>query len=894
MKITDLRCNALTNPLGIGDTTPLLSWRMETDRTGAKQSAFRIRVATTPDRPETADLWDSGTVMTDQSVFVPFCGDPLVSGQRAYWNVTVTDETGEETVSETAFFEIGLLTRSEWTAQWVGATLAGGPRTTAPAPFLRRAFATGRVTAARLYITALGVYEAYINGKRVGENYLAPGWTDYGKRVQYQVHDVTDLLNEGDNVIGAVLGDGWYCGHIGWRERQWYGDRPKLLGQLVLTLADGSMQVVTTGEDWKFTFGPILEADLLMGETYDARRELGDWAAPGYDDSAWQAVRRFDDPGIELSAMTGPAVRATQELTPIGPPQFMGGWPAGTYIFDMGQNMVGTIRFKLKGKAGDTVRFRFAETLKGGPAATTGPIYTDNLRSAKQTDYYTLKGDPDGEVFEPRFTFHGFRFVEVYGLTEKPVPEDLTGIVLHSEIPQTGDFGCSDPLITRLQSNIDWGLRGNYLDIPTDCPQRDERLGWTGDAQVFVRTAAFNRDVDGFFRKWMRDMRDAQSEAGEFPPFAPNIHLVHSDGGAAWADAGVICPWTIYRCYGDVGILEENYEAMKRFVEFQAATEKDHIRCYDGYQGWMGFGDWLALDGSGKTEGGTPKDLLATAFAAYSAHLLSRAASVLGRVEDAERYEKRFEEIRSAFQRQYVTPAGKVYPGTQTAYVLALRFHLIPDALRTAAVEELVRDIRQRGMKMTTGFVGSSYLPFVLSEAGRSDIAFRLLHQTQWPSFLYAVTQGATTIWERWDGWTHDKGFQDIGMNSFNHYAYGAIGSWLYQVVAGIDLDPEVAGYKRFVLRPHRDTTDKPLTEVSAALDSVYGRIESRWKEEGDQWIWDVTVPPNTQATAYVPLPDDAATVTAEGASESGREAGTVIYSLTPGRFRFLVRPSDG
>ena len=902
MRVTDLTCNGRKDPMGLAqEGAARLSWKLMSDKQGARQTAYRVVAATQSDAVggATPDLWDSGKVTSDQSINVAYAGKAVGSKVRVYWRVTIWDENDAATDSETAFWETGLLTGDEWTGQFIGSSLAGGPQTTSPCPYLRKVFtATKPIKKARLYATALGVYETSLNGKRVGQSRLTPGWTDYAKRTQYQVYDVTAQIKPGDNVWGAILGDGWYCGHIGWRERQWYGDRPKFSAQLDLTYDDGTTETIATDDSWKIGYGPLLESDMLMGEVYDARREMPgcDSNATTFDITAWLPVALFERPQIEFSAMQGPTVIDTEELTAIAPPQIIRGWPSATYIYDLGQNMVGRIRFKVNGKAGETIRFRYAETLVGGPKAETGPVYTDNLRSAKQTDYYTCKGDPNGEIFETKFTFHGFRYVEVYGATAEPQQSDLTGVVMHSDTPRTGDFDCSDPLINQLQKNIDWGQRGNYLEIPTDCPQRDERLGWTGDAQAFVRTAAFNRDVAPFFHKWMQDMRDAVGPQGEFPPFAPNINLVHSDGGAAWADAGVICPWTIYLCYGDTAILTENYDAMKRFVDFQAATARDDIRCYHGYTGWMGFGDWLALDGSGQTEGGTPKDLIATAFYAYSSDLFSRIAAVLGKDDDAKIYRAQFERVRAAFQNRYITPGGLVFPGTQTAMVLALYFDLLPENLRPAAARALADDIERRGVKLTTGFVGTSYLPHVLTDAGYLELAYRLLHQTQWPSWLYAVTQGATTIWERWDGWTHDKGFQDKGMNSFNHYAYGAIGEWLYRTVAGLDIDPDAPGYKHLLLRPRPLPAAKNgLDRAHASLNSLYGTIESAWHyAENGAWTWEITVPPNVTATAYIPLPEGATIVegaTQDGATHQSNADGAAIYALTPGKYRFTVSP---
>lgn len=902
MRITSLRCEYYKEALGIEQSHPRLSWKLEAEKRGVRQTAYQIRVDRTEDGLQSggADLWDSGKVTSDQSILVPYGGPALGSGERAYWTVTVWDENDLAVEADTvSWWEMGLLNRSDWLAEWIGANLVGGPQTAVPCPYLRRGFSVSRpVVKARLYSTALGIYEPYINGQRVGSDNFAPGWTDYAKRVQYQTYDVTGLIQQGENALGVILGDGWYCGCVDWRGRQRYGDRPKLLAQLVLTYDDGSGEIITTNNNaatfssWTYAFGPILESDMQQGESYDARLEIPGWDAAGFDDSDWDPVAVFPDPGIALTASRGPTVKATEELKPLVP---VGDLKHHPLVVDFGQNLVGKIRFAVKGKAGLTVRFRFAEVLKGGPAHSSSGIYTDNLRGSRQTDHYTLKGEEHGETYETHFTFHGFRYVEISGFPELPEFLDITAIVLHSETPKTGDFECSEPLINQLQKNIDWGQRGNYVDIPTDCPQRDERLGWTGDAQVFVRTAAFNRDISGFFHKWLLDLRDAQGPQGEFPSIAPNTGVVPGDGGPAWADAGTICPWTIYLCYGDTGVLEDNYEAMRRFLEFEQETSKDYIRCYDGYPGWQGYGDWLALDGGlGNVQGRTQKDLIGTAFFAHSADLLSRMASVLGREEDAATYRALFEKIRDAWQTRFVTPGGLVMADTQTACTLALRFGLLTPEQRPAVTAQMIRDIKQRGMKISTGFTSSHYVPHVLTEEGHADIAYNLLHQKGWPSWLYAVTQGATTIWERWDGWTPERGFQDPGMNSFNHYAYGAIGAWLYEQVAGIDVDPEKPGYKHIFLHPN---IGGGLTHAKAHLHSIYGLIESHWRiPEGGGLEWLITVPPNTTATAFVPCAEDAPVIESNFPAESAegiafvRRAPTAnVYTLQSGTYHFRV-----
>jgi alpha-L-rhamnosidase len=892
-----LRCNHLVDPIGVHDARPRLSWRLEAGgRRGARQTAYRVLVSSA--RDGAPDLWDSGRVESDATLAIDYEGKALASRSRAWWRVQVWDERNRRGESASAFWEAGLLSRADWSASWIGSALAGGPEVGAPSPLLRTIFNVRRkVASARLYATALGLFEFEINGRRVGSDVFAPGWTDYSKRVQYESYDVTALIRTGANAAGAVLGDGWYCGHLAWRRREFYGDRPRLLAQIVISYADGTVETVSTDGSWRTTPGPIVESSLLHGETHDARREMPGWTEASFDDSAWAPATVFPDPGIALSPRLGPPVRATEEIRPVAKRR-LETWPVPVWIFDMGQNMVGRVRLRVRGTAGQVVRLRFAEM-----ANADGTIYTENLRTARQTDHYVLRGDPAGETWEPRFTFHGFRYVEVRGLTSDPRTRDITGVVLHSDTPQTGTFACSDPLINQLQSNIDWGQRGNFLEVPTDCPQRDERMGWMGDAQVFVRTAAWNRDVAGFFNKWQRDIADAQAPDGHLPPFVPHVEdapsmcMMPGEGGPAWADAGVICPWTIYLCYGDKALLERHFDSFKRFV---ASLEKNSIRLIRSHpdaKGFPGFGDWLALDGSGKTEGGTPKDLIGTAFFAYSVDLVARIARILGRTADATHHERLAARVRRAYQRRFLTDDGLTAGLTQTSYVLTLAFDLAPEALRPRLVAELARDIEGRGGKLSTGFVGTAYLPGVLTRGGRLDVAYRLLHQKQWPSWLYAVTQGATTIWERWDGWTHDKGFQDKGMNSFNHYAYGAIGAWLYATVAGIEIDPAKPAYKHILLAPR---PGGELTAARATLHSRQGEIGSAWKLRGGRFEWEVVVPPNTTATATFP---PTAKVVGMGVTEGGRplarspgvsrirrSAGSVVCELAAGRYRFVAK----
>jgi alpha-L-rhamnosidase len=891
-----LVCNYLVNPLGVQDAHPRLAWQLSAadGRRGVAQSAYEITVSTRPDGP--ADLWDSGRVEGDATTQVAYAGRPVPSRTRAYWQVTSWDEHGRPSTSPagSAFWETGLLARSEWTAQWIGAPWHGSGHTGSPAPYLRRSFKLAQApVSARLYITALGLYEAYINGKRVGDDHFTPGWTDMRKRVQYQAYDVTPMLGGGENVIGAILGDGWYCGNVAAQGRQVYGDRPKLLAQLEVAYADGSREVIVSDASWQIAGGPILEDDLLMGESYDAGQELTGWLGPNPSSGEWQPARLFPDPGIELSPMLSEPVRAHEEISPVAPPRREAGWGSDAFIFDFGQNLVGNVTLSVKAAAGTTLTLRYAEMLDA-----SGALYLDNLRSARATDQYTCRGDPAGETWTPRFTFHGFRYAEVRGIPHGAElgAGALVAHVLHSDLPRTGEFSCSDPLINQLQHNIQWSQRGNYLEVPTDCPQRDERLGWTGDAQAFIRTGAWNREVAPFFNKWQRDIADAQMPSGAEPAVIPAIDLVPGDGGPAWADAAVICPWTVYECYGDRALLERHFDALGRYLAYIGTQSKDDIRLHPDLEKWGGFGDWLALDGSGQTDGGTPKDLIATAFYVYDSRLMASMARAIGRADDAARYDALAARVTKAFQRRFVTGDGLVAGNTQTSYVLALQFDLVPDELRPKLADELVRDIRRRGNKLSTGFVGTPYLLHVLAREGRLDVAYSLLEQQQWPSWLYAVTQGATTIWERWDGWTKEKGFQDKGMNSFNHYAYGAVGDWLYEVVAGIDLDPLRPAYKHILLQPQ---PGGGLTSARGTHLSPYGEIVSDWRTSEGSFEWSVTVPPNTTATARFPVPAGAEIREGGGplAASTGvtgirTERGQVTCELVSGSYRFsAARP---
>ncbi|NJN52515.1 MAG: family 78 glycoside hydrolase catalytic domain [Gammaproteobacteria bacterium] len=641
------------------------------------------------------------------------------------------------------------------------------------------------------------------------------------------------------------------------------GDRPALLAQLEIVLADGSRMRFVSDDLWKWHRSPILYSDLLDGESFDARQALPGWSSPGGNDVGWSPVMVLPRVEASLCATMSPPVRVVDRLEPIGAPmQRPSAFDTRRWIFDFGQNLVGRVRLTVRARAGTQIELRHAERLDAA-----GDLYTANLRGARAIDYYTCAGTLGGETFEPRFTFHGFQYVEVRGRLEEGALE-VVAHVLSSALPQIGEFQCDHPLLNQLHHNITWSQRGNFIDIPTDCPQRDERLGWTGDAQIFARTAAFNQEIAPFFAKWLVDVTDAQTSSGAVPmvaPVPPALKFFRTDGGPAWADAIVICPWTLYRCFGDRAILDRHYGAMTAFVNDIAYRYPSLIRADASVDNWQGFGDWLATDGAGSGDprfGTTPKDLVGTALFCYSAKLLARIAGVLGNLSDLEHFEDLAQRVRSAFRRRFVTADGRLVGETQTAYVLALHFSLLDPAETAAAFASLVRDIEVRGYHLSTGFVGTPYLLHVLTQHGRLDMAYRLLLQTSAPSWLYPVTQGATTIWERWDGWTESRGFQDPQMNSFNHYAYGAVGEWIYGSLGGLELDPDLSAgrnayrYARIAPKPpvgEQFPNGAPIRFASVALDTMHGHYAVNWEISGGVFRLKARVPANCRARVILP-----------------------------------------
>lgn len=832
--VSNLRCEYLNNPMGIDERHPRLSWKIISEENNWMQTAYEIRVALSPDglKKNSQLVWSSGKIASGQSVHVKYKGKALESGKRYFWQVRVWDQNQKVTDwSEPAWWETGFLDKNLWKARWIAAE-GKMPDDHRPVYFRKEFSCQRKIKSARLYISACGVYEVLVNGQKVTDDLFTPGYTSYNKRTQYQTYDVTSLLKQ-QNALAAVVGDGWYRGNVGGKKKNnYFGDQLALLAQLEITYTDGIKSVITTDASWKTCDGPILLSDIYNGETYDALQELKGWDNFGFNEKDCSPAKILDRSTDMLVAGKGHPVRVISEITPVK----LFKTPKGETVFDMGQNMVGWVRLKVKGEKGDRVIIKFAEVLD-----KDGNFYTENLRTAKATNEYILKGG-ETETFEPHFTFHGFRFVKLEQFPGTPDIHTITGMVIHSDMPPTGSFVCSDSLINQLQQNIQWGQKGNFLDVPTDCPQRDERLGWTGDAQVFAPTAAFNFNVAPFFTKWMLDLAADQLPDGKVPDVVPDVRSGRGSS-TAWGDAAWVVPWTLYEAYGDTTILETQYSSMKSWVEYmhQRAGNKNL---------WIGddhYGDWLAYASTRSDYPGatTEEDLIATAYYAYSTDRLAQIATILGKTEDAGSYKKLAEKIKEAFIREFVTPAGRLVSNTQTAYALALSFNLIPEELIDESAAYLANDVRK--MKhLTTGFVGTPLLCKALSDHGYADLAFMLLMRKEYPSWLYPVTKGATTIWERWDGQKPDNSFQDVTMNSFNHYAYGAIGEWLYLYIAGIVIDPANPGYKHFFLKPH---PGGGLTNASASYISMYGTIYSDWKIIDGKMYYSCSVPPNSSAT---------------------------------------------
>jgi len=1079
---TDLRADSLTHPLGIDSPRPMLSWRLQDDSPGAKQTAYEIFVySKRPTTTETTpDIWDSGRVASSTSTGVSYNGAELEPEKRYFWRVKVWDKDGKPyPVSDTTWWETGLLSQSNWQGKWIGyespelhriresgamwitnstpqpsepndtqhdfrfaftldrpvqsaALYATGADTTAawvngrqvrqaqplapwqqmpwgaymrvdvtaavhsgvnvlaigvtrfltarqkqvstrapmsaclfiaftdgstelfisgakgwkaalnapdawwredfsdasweaaepytPAPggfdghpglpwptgavaALRRNFREDKaVVSARLYATALGAYKFRINGEPIGDQILAPGWTDYRQQVLYQTYDVTIQIKQGNNAIAAYLAPGWYSTPLRWfRQGNNYGStQPALRAQLRLEHADGSVDWIATDENWKADLSPILQAELYDGETFDARKVQHGWDTANFSDAHWHPIMLVNPNEPRIVAQYFQPIRAERVMlakTITNP-------TPGVYVFDFGQNMSALPRLRIGGVRGDDIKLRFAEVLN-----SDGTLYVENLRTAKATDHFILSGTKTTEDFQPEFTFHGFRYAEVSGLRDRPTTETLKAVVLHTDAPFTMRFSTRNSMVNQLWSNILWGQRSNFVGVPTDCPQRDERLGWSADAQVFWRTASYNMDLLAFSRKYAADLRGTQVGTAMYGIYAPGVDSPSPFYGAAWSDAGVIIPWTGWMLSGDRRIIDENWDGMEKYLAEIETKNPNHL-----WQNGFGaaFGDWLTPTIT------TPEDLLASAYWAYDVSLMKQMALATGRTTDAERYGTLFGEIKSAFQKAYVRADGFVgtvdhYPSipppsvhpdegpqdkdrvveTQTGYVLALYMNLVPDDLRPAAAQKLVDLIKNNHWRLGTGFLGTPYLLEVLADTGYTNVAYNLMLNHEYPSWGYVIDHGGTTTWERWNG---DQMRNDPSMNSYNHYAYGAVGEWLYRYAAGVDTVSTDPGFHTIYLHPNFDAR---LGSLTLDYESPYGAIQSQWSVQGNQATWKVTIPPN--ATALIsPRATNAASITFKGlplemsefhADSSGR------FELPAGSYTLIAtlrKPASG
>jgi alpha-L-rhamnosidase len=882
--VSRLTCELQENPIGIDSRQPRFSWRLASDRQDIKQTAYQLLVATSRDSldSDVADMWNSGRVDSDQSVFVEYGGKDLASNKRYFWKVRVWQNDDDEApaYSQTATFETAMYDTADWTARWI----AKSDTTDAQASVLfRKEFnLEGKVKQARLYVTGLGNYVFYVNGIKAGDAILTPGWTHYPARLQYQVYDITSLLESGNNALGAIMGNGWWSSGLGWRGAQRYSnDRHRLLAQMEIITDEGDKIMVCSDESWKWHPSPIERNSLYHGVRYDARKELHNWHKPDFDDRDWRSVESVTGDAAKLVSQQTAPIRATHTLEPLSISQLAN----GNYLFDFGQNIVGWAKLKVEGDAGTEVVMKFAELLH-----EDSTVAQENLRSARATDEYILRGG-GVEEWEPLFTYHGFRYVEVAGLPAKPGKQTLTGIVFHSDSPWIGSFKSSNELINQIDHNIAWGQRGNIMSVPTDCPQRDERLGWMGDAQIFAPTALYNMDLTRFFAKWMRDITDGQDESGYVYDVNPPI-VVSGPAKPGWGDAVVVVPWQAYLYTGDPRILQENYEGMKAWVEYMHSKAVDGKYIWkDPKRAWYGYGDWVAPVTS-------PRQPISVAYYFYSTKLLGNIARELNMEADAEKYAKRAAEIATVFHSTYYRPDSASYTGgTQTANLLPLAFGITPDSLRAQIAQKIASNVRTHDVHPTTGFLGTGYILPMLSEHGEHALAYQMINQTTYPSWGYMVKQGATTMWELWNSDTQppDK------MNSRNHFALGGIGEWYYGYLAGIRPMPEHPGYKKSIIAPQ---PVPGLEWVEASVDTHYGLLGNQWKMAEGKFVMNTEIPANTSALVQLPVANlSKAEISINGKKvlEKGQATGNALaqvsadstlitFEMPSGKYEFEVR----
>ncbi|MGA2064995.1 MAG: glycoside hydrolase family 78 protein [Thermoguttaceae bacterium] len=871
--VGQLRCEYRDNPLGIDVVRPRLSWIIESGERGERQTAYRILVASSPEKlaQDEGDLWDSGQVASDRSTQIDYEGKPVPAHQCCLWKVRVWDRRDQpQAWSAPAQWSMGILDPRQWRAQWIGRDDAravvpeDGKNRYLPATHLRKDFTLRKAPQrAVLYVTGQGMVEPRLNGKKVGDDFLIPGWTDYRKRIYYRAYDVTPQVREGANTVGAILGDGWFRGHLSIIGQNLYGRQTRLWLQLDAFYADGSSDTVASDGSWTAGFGPILAADLYAGETYDARLEPAGWDRPGFANPEWRPVVAGTQLHPAIQAAPGAPVQRTGEIRPaaITRPK------PGLHVVDFGRNFAGWVRLRINAPAGTKITMRFGEML-----SADGTVYRANLRGARATDCYICKGAGE-EVWEPRFTYHGFQYVEVEGLPAPPEPRMFTGIMVGSALPLTGSFACSSDVMTRTADNMRCTIRANLVDIPTDCPQRDERMGWMDYHEVAASTL-YEQDAASLLTKWMADIADARLKDGSFSMIAPDVHGFGWSPG--WADSSVLIPWTMYGVYGDTRLATRYYREMAGHVEYY----RQHSTGLVGPD--VGLGDWLAPDMS------TPKQLISTALFARGARNMSLMSRALGKADDAARYRQLFQEIRAAFQKKFVHPGGTIGSDSQGGYALALAYDLLDaDQVRQAS-NHLVAAIDARDGHLSTGMVTTHLLLPALSKAGRTDVAYRLCAQKTYPSWGYFLKLGATSIWERWDGKT-EKGYFDPGMNSFNHANLGTCSEWFYRTVLGID--SQGPGFKSLIIRP---IPGGDLTWARGHYDSPHGRIAVAWSADGRHFDLNVTIPANATALVFIPAADASAVeesgkkaALSEGVTFVRQDGGDAVFSVGSGTYAF-------
>lgn len=830
MKVIELMCNQMLNPIGIGDQDISFSWKLSSEKRNIKQKRYDLQVALDSDFKGV--IWHQNE-WSDQSANLPYKGTKLVSKTRYYARVKCMDMDGSETEwSPVCSFESGLLEAEEWQAEWI----TPQKRENDNEGKFRKPFTakykfqcSKKVQKARLYVSALGIYSADLNGEKIGKDYLTPGWTDYNDRVQYQTYDITNQLAQ-KNEIAVTVAEGWFSGFLGWeKKKDTYGNFNAFIGQIEIEYTDGSTEIIGSNEDWREVSSRWLMADLYNGEVQDNTIEK----------KALSKMKALNLSKKTLVPQENEPVRKQEKIQPLD----LFRDSKGRLILDMGQNMVGWVKFNAKGEKGQKISLTHGEILD-----RDGNFYRDNIREAQQRDSFILTGN--AETLEPNFTFHGFRYVHLENFPENVKKEDFCGVVLHSDMKKSGSFETSDPLINQLHHNIVWGQKGNFLDVPTDCPQRDERLGWTADAQIFFPTASFNMNVINFFKKWLKDLSYSQAEDGSVPFVVPDILKgVFADNAArttaAWGDAAAIVPWEMYQRFGLKSVLKESYSMMKKWVDYVRGQGQEEYLWDTGLQ----LGDWLALDAEeGSFFGATDEVLVAACYFAYSANIVAETAKILGYYQDYKEYRYLFEKIKEKIAQTYFDRDGYLLSDTQTAYIIVLMFKVYPRPLEKQLVTRLVSLIEKKKQHLDTGFIGSPYICRVLVDHGQTDLAYQLLFNKDLPSWLYQVEKGATTVWEHWDGIKSDGTFWEDGMNSFNHYAYGSIGIWMYETIGGLRV--KKPGYQQAIIAPK--ITER-LNYCKTSLMTLYGELSSHWAIEGDQINLTVNIPANAEAEVVLP-----------------------------------------